>query len=379
MKSSYKICKHTVIDDTFPGITFDDQGICDLYWDFKKNIKPYWNPNSKTYDALAKIIEKIKLDRKNNDYDCLLGISGGIDSSYLLHTVVNDFNLKPLVFHVDGGWNSEEATHNINALINKLNLDLFTEVIDWNEMRNFQLALFKSGVPHIDIPQDMAFISTLYKFANKHKIKYIMNGGNVSTEGITTPFKYFYWGTDMTQIRDILKKFGEIEMKTYPFTSIYYHKIYLRYFKSIKVVKPLNFINYKVSDAVKILTEKYDFKTFKQKHFDSKFTKFYEGYWLPKRFNYDVRRNQYSSLILSGQMTREDAIKKISKSSLDSTEIKHELNFICNKLEISNKELSSFFHLPKKYYWNYKNEKLIFDIGEKILFYLNKTRRGGAL
>ena len=206
---SNTICKYTVMDESFPGIIFDNQNICDLYWDFQKNIKPYWNPSSKTYDDLNKMIDRIKLDGKNNDYDCLLGISGGIDSSYLLHTVVNDFNLRPLVFHVDGGWNSEEATHNINALINKLNLDLFTEVIDWNEMRNFQLALFKSGVPHLDIPQDMAFISTLYKFANKHKIKYIMNGGNVSTESITTPFKYFYWGTDMTQIRDILKQFGE--------------------------------------------------------------------------------------------------------------------------------------------------------------------------
>ena len=377
--TSYKICKHTVIDSSFPGVTFDDEGISDLYWDFQKTIKPYWNPNSKTFDDLGKIIDKIKLDGKNNDYDCLLGISGGIDSSYLLHTVVNDFNLRPLVFHVDGGWNSEEAVHNIDSLINNLNLDLFTEVIDWGEMRNFQLSLFKSGVPHLDIPQDMAFISTLYKFANKYKIKYIMNGGNVSTECITTPFKYFYWGTDMTQIRDILKKYGEIEMKTYPFTSIYYHKIYLRYFKNIKVVKPLNFVNFRLSEAVKTLTEKYNFKTYKQKHFDSKFTKFYEGYWLPERFNYDVRRNQFSSLIITDQMKRDDAINKLSKPSLDSLEIKKEFEYICNKLEISNSELSSYFKLPKKYYWDYKNEKSFFDIGEKILFYLTRTRRGGAL
>lgn len=375
----HKICKHTVMDSTYPGITFDDQNVCNLYWDFQKNIKPYWSPNSKTYDDLNKIIDKIKLDGKNNDYDCILGISGGIDSSYLLHALVNDFNLRPLVFHVDGGWNSEEAVHNINSLINKLNLDLFTEVIDWDEMRNFQLALFKSGVPHIDIPQDMAFISTLYKFANKHKIKYIINGGNVSTESIATPFKYFYWGTDMTQIRDILKKFGEIDMKTYPFTSIYYHKIFLKYFKRIKVIKPLNFMNFSLLDAVKILTEKYNFKTYKQKHFDSKFTKFYEGYWLLNRFNYDVRTNQYSSLIISGQMKREDAINRLSIPPLDSIETKKEIDFICNKLEISNKELSLYFDLPKKYYWDYKNEKLLFDIGEKILFYLTRTRRGGAL
>jgi len=376
---TYKICRNTVIDTSFPGITFDKHGVSSLYLDFQKNIKPYWNPNSKTHKDLGQIIEEIKIKGKNKDYDCILGVSGGIDSSYLLHKVVNDFNLKPLVFHVDGGWNSEEAVHNIDSLINKLNLDLFTEVIDWDEMRNFQLALFKSGVPHLDIPQDMAFISTLYKFANKYNIKYIMNGGNVSTECITTPFKYFYWGTDMTQIRDILKRFGRIEMKTYPFSSIYYHKIYLRYFKKIKVLKPLNFINYRLSEAVKILQEKYDFKTYGQKHFDSKFTKFYEGYWLPKRFNYDVRRNQYSSLIVTDQMKRDDAINKLSIPSLSPSVLKKEIEFICNKLEISNNELSSYLNMPKKYYYDYKNEKFFFDIGEKILFHLTKTRRGGAL
>jgi hypothetical protein len=289
----YKICKYTVLDSTFPGISFDIQNVSNLYWDFQKNIKPYYNPSAKTKEDFFKIVEKIKNESKNNDYDCILGLSGGIDSSYLLHTLVNDFKLRPLVFHVDGGWNSEEAVHNISSIVNKLGLDLFTEVIDWNEMKNFQIALFKSGVPHIDIPQDMAFISVLYKYANKHKIKYIMNGGNVSTECVPTPFKYFYWGTDMSQIRDILNKFGTIEMKNYQFTSIYYHKIFLRYFKGIKVLKPLNFIDFKLKEATKVLINKYNFKSYKQKHFDSRFTRFYEGYWLPKRFNYDVRRNQY--------------------------------------------------------------------------------------
>lgn len=375
----YQICNKTVMDTSDPEIIFDNNGISKHYWDFQKYIKPFWNPNKQSLQRLVKIIDKIKIDGKKNDYDCILGLSGGIDSSYLLHILVNDFNVKPLVFHVDGGWNSEEASHNINSLINKLNLDLYTEVIDWDEMRNFQLSLFKSGVPHLDIPQDMAFISMLYKYANKHNIKYIMNGGNVSTESVLTPFNYYYWGTDMSQIRDILKKFGEIDMKTYPFSSIYNHKIYLRYIKGIKVIKPLNLINYKISDAIKILTEKYEFKIYKQKHFESKFTKFYEGYWLPERFNYDVRKNQYSSLILAEQMSRKEAINKLLNSPLNSSEIKKEFDFMCNKLEITHDKLTSYQNLPKKYYWDYKNQKLIFDVGEKILSFLTKTRRGGAL
>ena len=377
--NSLKICKYTVMDTSFPGIEFDSNGVSNLYWDFQKNIKPFWNPNKKSLNDLNKVIDKIKLDGKKNDYDCILGLSGGIDSSFLLHILVNDFNLKPLVFHVDGGWNSEEAVNNINNLVNRLNLDLYTEVIDWDEMRNFQLALFKSGVPHLDIPQDLAFISMLFKYANKHKIKYIMNGGNVLTESVLTPLKYFYWGTDLSQIRDILRQFGEIEMKTYPFSSVYYHKIYLRYIKGIKVLKPLNYINYKISDALNLLSQKYDFKPYKQKHFESKFTKFYEGYWLPKRFNYDVRINQYSSLILSDQIDREQALKKLSKPSLSLMEIKNEFDFMCNKLEISSDELSSYLYSNKKYYFDYKNEKFFFNLGEKILFFLTKTRRGGAL
>ena len=144
-------------------------------------------------------------------------MSGGVDSSYMLHLVVKEFSLRPLVFHVDGGWNSEIAVNNIQVMIEKLGLDLFTEVINWEEMKDFQLAFFKSGVPHIDIPQDHAFVGTLYNFVEKYKIKYILNGGNISTECVRNPLEWIYYGTDMSQLKDIINKFGTIEMKTYPF------------------------------------------------------------------------------------------------------------------------------------------------------------------
>ena len=147
------------------------------------------------------IVKKIKLSGKGKEFDCLLGISGGVDSSYMLHLAVKEFGLRPLVFHVDGGWNSELAVHNINVMINKLGLDLYTEVINWEEMKDFQLAFFKSGVPHIDIPQDHAFIATLYRFAEKYKIKYILNGGNFSTECVQYPMEWLYYGTDMKHIK----------------------------------------------------------------------------------------------------------------------------------------------------------------------------------
>ena len=184
-----------------------------------------------------------------------MGISGGVDSSYMLHIAVKEFGLRPLVFHVDGGWNSELAVNNIEVMIDKLGLDLYTEVIDWEEMRDFQLAFFKAGVPHIDIPQDHAFIATLYNFAYKYNIKYILNGGNISTECVRNPMEWLYYGTDMAQIKDIQRRFGTIPLKNYPFSPILKHKFYLRYIKGIKVIKPLNYFPYIKKDAVRLLSE----------------------------------------------------------------------------------------------------------------------------
>ena len=307
MNNNYQICKKLVIDTTYPGIKFDQSGISNQYWDYQKNIKNKWKANSEGFIELEKIVNEIKKNQANKDFDCILGLSGGADSSYMLHIIVKEFNLKPLVFHVDGGWNSEIAVSNIKNLVDKLGLDLFTEVINWEEMKDFQLAMFKSGVPHIDIPQDMAFIGVLYNFARKYNIPYIFNGGNISTECVQRPLDIIYWGSDMRHINDILKKFGTIEMKTFPFSSAFYHKLYLRYFRGIKVIKPLNYINYIKKDAMSLMSSLYNWKPYPQKHFESRFTRFFEGYWLPTRFGFDMRTIDFSSLILTGQLTREQA------------------------------------------------------------------------
>ena len=378
MDSNYKICSKTVMDTSDPEITFDSNGISNHYWDFVDKIKPKWDFSENGANILQKQIEKIVKDGKGKDFDCIVGLSGGLDSSYMLHTLVKEYGLRPLAFHVDGGWNSDIAVSNINNLVDKLNIDLFTEVINWNEMRDFQLAMFKAGVPHLDIPQDMAFIGTLYKFAEKYSIKYIMNGGNISTECVLMPLNIIYWGTDMVHIRDILSRFSTESMSTFPFSSIYYHKIYLRYLRQIKVIKPLNYIPYIKSNAQKILEDTYQWKPYKQKHFESRFTSFLEGYWLPTRFNYDMRRNQFSSLILTGQMQRDDALNKLNIAPYDSDKINEEFNYIADKLDINEELLMKFHKMPKKYYWNYKNQNSIFKLGEKILSILSITRRGGA-
>jgi len=241
---SYQICSNCVMDTSDSEIVFDDNGVCDHCLGFETNVKPNWFPNEIGKQKVEEMIEAIKSSGKGKQFDCILGLSGGLDSSYLLHLIVTEFGLRPLVFHVDGGWNSNLAVNNIQVLIDKLGLDLYTEVINWEEMKDFQLSFFKSGVPHLDVPQDMAFIATLYHFCNKHGIKYILNGGNISTECVRNPLEWIYYGSDMAQIKDIRRQFGTIKMKDYPFSNVLYHKIYLRYVRGLQVVKPLNLLPY---------------------------------------------------------------------------------------------------------------------------------------
>lgn len=363
----YQICTNCVMDTSDPNIRFDENGVCDHCHDFETSVKPNWHTDERGRTELEKIIDEIKKSGKGRDFDCLLGLSGGVDSSYMLHMAVKEFGLRPLVFHVDGGWNSELAVHNINVMIDKLGLDLYTEVINWEEMRDFQLAFFKSGVPHLDIPQDHAFIATLYQFAEKYKIKYILNGGNLSTECVQYPMEWFYYGTDMKQIKDIIRRFGTIKMETYPFSSVLRHKVYLKYLKGVRVVKPLNNIPFYKNDALLFLQKEYGWKPYPQKHFESRFTKFYEGYWLYERFGYDTRRVQLSSLILTGQMTRDEALEILKNAPYDKNKIEDEFNYIATKLGISSDELRSYFNMPKKYYWDYKNQQNLFRFGAKFL------------
>ena len=364
---SYKICSNCVMDTSDSRIGFDEKGICDHCKDFYANVKPAWHTDEQGRQELAGIVAKIKASGKRHDFDCLLGLSGGVDSSYMLHLAVKEFGLRPLVFHVDGGWNSELAVHNINVMIDKLGLDLYTEVINWKEMRDFQLAFFKSGVPHIDIPQDHAFIATLYNFADKHNIKYILNGGNIATECVRNPMEYFYYGTDMAQIHDIMRRFGTVKMETYPFSSIFRHKIYLRYLRGVKVVRPLNYRPYVKAEALELLSREYEWKPYPQKHFESRFTRFFEGYWLPQRFGFDSRRVQYSSLIITGQMTRDEALKKLESPAYDPATIEEDFNYIATKLGISADELRGYFNLPKKFYWDYRNQESVFRFGAHVL------------
>ena len=370
------ICSKCVMDTSDKKITFDHKGVCDHCNTYFNEILPKWNPEGLDDSALYKLAKKIKKDGQGKDFDCIMGMSGGIDSSYLLYLAVEKLDLRPLVFHVDAGWNSQEAVHNIERMVDGLKLDLYTEVINWEQMKDLQLAFFKSGVSHIDTPQDHSFFATMYKFAAKHGVKNILTGGNYSTECIRNPLEWMYYQSDSRQLRDIHSKYGSKPLTDYPVTNIFWHKVYLPYVKGIKVIRPLDYMMYHKEDATKLLEKKFGYQRYPQKHFESRFTRFYEGYWLPEKFGFDTRKVQYSSLILTGQMTREEALKQLKLLPYDQETIDVDFEFIANKLGITIDELRGYFDAPNKSYKNYKNQQSIYDIGAKFMRALGMEKGG---
>jgi len=371
-----KTCINCIMDTSDSNIIFDEHGICDHCNTFKNKIEPFWQTNENGKLQLEQIVSKIKKESKGKDFDCLMGMSGGIDSSFLLYKMVTEFGLRPLVFHVDAGWNSQIAVNNIERLVDGLGLDLYTEVINWEEMKDLQLSFIKSGVPHIDVPQDHAFFATMYKFASKYKIKTILTGGNYATECVRNPLEWMYYQSDSIQLRDIHKIYGTGELKDYPVTNILWHKIWLPYIKRIKLIRPLDYIPYYKDEAMQILVDKFGYQKYPQKHFESRFTRFYEGYWLPQRFGYDTRRVQYSSLILTNQMTREEALESLKIPSYSQEQVNEDFEYVSNKLGITKEELWGYFNAPKKTFRDYKSQQSIYNIGAKILKLIGLEKGG---
>ena len=372
----YQICTNCVMDTSDSKIRFDERGVCDHCNTYLRSIAPNWDTGEVGQKYLQAQVEDIKAAGKGRDFDCIIGMSGGIDSSYLLYLAVEKLGLRPLVFHVDAGWNSQEAVNNIERLVDQLGLDLFTEVIDWEEMKDLQMAFFRSGVPHVDAPQDHAFFATMYKFAHKYGVRHILTGLNYSTECVRNPMEWMYHQSDSRQLLDIHRQFGTRPLRNYPLTNILWHKVYLPYIRKIRVVTPLNHMPYIKADAMKFLQERFGWQPYPQKHFESRFTKFYEGYWLPTRFGYDVRRVQYSSLILTRQMTRDEAIDRLKSLPYDPERIAQEFEYVAHKLGVSVQELRACHESSKRTFRDFKSQEWIYRSGAATLRLLG-IQRGG--
>ncbi len=373
---TYQICTKTIMDTSDPNIVFDESGISDYYHNFHNTMLPSWHTDERGEKELMRIAEKIRKEGIGKNFDCILGMSGGLDSSYALYIVKEKMGLRPLVFHVDAGWNTQQAVGNIEKLIDGLSLDLYTEVINWEEMKDLQVAFLKSQISDQDLPQDYAFFSSLYKFARKHNIKYVLTGSNISTECCREPEEWGgYAGIDTRLVNDIHGQFGKRPLKTFPLIDIFKYKIYYKYVLGMKVFKPLDLVPYIKKDVEQFLYDRFGWEKFQHKHHESRFTRFYEDYWLPRKFGFEKRRAHFSSLILTGQMTREEALERISKPELDEQFLKQEFEYVANKLDLTVEELQQIFDGENKTWRDYKNKRNLIQFGAKVLRFLGLEKR----
>lgn len=373
---TYQICNDCIMDTTDKTISFDEHGRCVYCNNFHTSILPNWHPDARGEAKLLETVKKIKAQGKGKNFDCIIGLSGGLDSSYLTYIAKEKLGLRPLLFHVDAGWNTDQAVGNIEKLVDGLGLDLYTEVINWEEIKDLQVALLKSQIPHQDIAQDTAFFSTLYKFARENKIKYILTGGNYSTECVREPEEWgAYPGTDKTFIMDIHSKYGKFPLSTFPIVDVLISKIYYKYIIGMQVYKPLDFIPYIKKDAEALLEERFGWKKFQHKHHESRFTRFFEDYWLPRKFGFDRRHAHFSSLILTGQMTRQDALDRITAPELDEHFLDREFEYVAHKLDLTVTELSEIFNGKNKTSYDYKSKRALIEIGSKMLTLFGLEKR----
>lgn len=374
-QNKYKICTACIMDTSDSQILFDDEGVCEYCNNFKKYIAPSWKTDPGG-GALSSLAEQIKADSRGKDFDAIIGLSGGLDSSYVAYVAVKKMGLRPLLLHVDAGWNTDQAVGNIEKLVDGLGVDLHTEVINWREMKDLQVAFLRAGIPDQDMPQDTAFFSALYQFARNNNIKHVITGSNFSTECCREPEEWgAYPGIDQILIGDIHRRFGKVPLTSFPIKDILTYRILYQKILGMKVHHPLNLLPYIKKDAEDELERLFGWQRFKHKHHESRFTRFYEDYWMPRKFGYHKRRAHFSSLIMTGQMTREAALERITHPELDEHFLRQEFEYVAHKLDLTVTELQELFDAPNKTFHDYKNKRWLIGLGSDVLRTLGIEKR----
>lgn len=364
-KRPYQRCTRCVMDTTDSKIVFDEDGVCDHCRNFDKNIKPFWNAHEENTDELMELAAKIRKAGEGKEYDCILGLSGGADSSYLAYIAKEVMHIRPLIFVVDTGWNLNVAVENIEKIVKGLDLDMYTEVINWKEMSDLQLSFFKAQISSQDFPQDHAIFAGLYNYAVKHHIKYVLTGSNSATEFIRPPVEWLYLN-DLRMAKDIHKKYGKRPLTTFPTCGMLKYRILYRYFYGMKRVYPLDYVVYNKSEVEKMLHEKYGWMRYENKHYENVFTRFFKGYYLPHKFGFDTRKNVYSNQILAGTMKRDEALELLKKPSYDPDLMEQDKEYIAKKLGISTEEFDEIIAGENKTPLDYKNSMWLLKIGVGI-------------
>jgi len=343
--NDYRVCTRCVMDTTATGIVFDENGICNYCTDFLAMLK---TAQEKVVDRVAhrqEFIEEVKEAGKSKEYDCVVGVSGGVDSSYALYLTVKN-GLRPLAVHLDNGWNSELASHNIANLVTNLGVDLYTHVIDWEENRDLQLSFFKANVVDIEMLMDNAMLALNYRQAANYGLKYILQGTNMATEGLAMPKGWNHFKYDVRNIRRIHKKFGTVPIKTHPLISTLDY-LWFEFVRGIKWVSFLDYFPYNKFEAMETLKREVCYKPYPYKHYESVFTRFYQAVILPKKFGYDKRRVHLSTLVVSGQMSRADAIRMLETPPyLDPQQEEQDRLFAMKKLGFTEQSFQEYMKAP---------------------------------
>jgi N-acetyl sugar amidotransferase len=351
----YQQCAMSVMDTIAdPDITFDEKGVSSYYYEFQNAKEQNVYNGDFGKQKLAEIIDKIKAKGKNKKYDCITGVSGGVDSTYVA-LKAKELGLRPLIVHFDNGWNSETANQNIQNIIEKTGFDLYTLVVDWNEFRDLQRAYFKANVVDIEALTDHAIICTLYRLAKENKIEFILSGANIVTEQILP--RHWIWGkSDGINIRAIHKKFGENKLKTFPsYTALQIELLKKR--NAIQTIPLLDYLEYNKEKAKAEIQEELGWKDYGGKHFESVFTRFYQGYILPVKFGIDKRKAHLSTLIFDEQIKKEDALQELQKPIYDERLMAEDYDFVRKKLGFSEQEFESYFNTPRLEHSFFEHDK----------------------
>jgi len=373
MTIPHQICNRCIMDTSDPKISFDAKGICTHCARFDQRARTILITKDEKRRRLGSLVNKIKTSGQNKPYDCVIGLSGGIDSTYLAYQV-KSLGLRPIAVHLDNGWNSELSVANIESVVKKLNIDLITRVLNWQDFRDLQLAFLEASTPDSEIPTDHAIYAVLLEVAHKQGVRYILSGTNFSTESVM-PFSWSNGHRDWRYIRGIHKRFGKRSkaLEQYPHFS-FLEYAYFRIIKGIRFVSFLNLLDYKKEEAITLIQEKLGWRNYGGKHYESNYTKFYQGYLLPHKFGFDKRRAHLSSLILSGQVSREAALVEIKKAAYPENELQRDLEFVAKKLELNFEQLQGILAKPKKTFEDYDSYekscwyRIIFKIAENLKY-----------
>ena len=364
----YRQCAITVMDNIAdPDIRFDEKGVCNYYYEYKEAEKTGVLKGDEGEQRIRQISEKIKTDGKGKPYDCLIGLSGGVDSTYVAW-LVKQLGLRPLAVHLDNGWNSELAVKNVENIVGKLGFDLYTLVVDWEEFRDIQLSYLRASVVDIEVVSDHAIFATMYRLAKEKNIGYILSGTNIVTEYIMPP-SWLYYKMDFRNLQDIHDRYGKIKLKTYPtfdFTKYVYYTAMLR----LTPVSILNYVPYDKAQVKEIIKKELDWRDYGGKHYESTFTKFYQAYILPEKFHIDKRKAHLSTLICSGQITREEALQDLEKPIYPPGELSGDKEYVLKKLGLSESEFEMIMRTPPAKHSDFKTDT---NLKNSYMNFLRKT------